>query len=215
MAYHFDWTVLLRYRGLLLAGLIATVELAAISLVLSLLIGALVGLARSFCRPRVGWVFALYTECFRNIPPIVQFFFWSFAVGLNVFPAAVAGLTVFTSAYIAEIMRSGVKATEQTQFEAARCAGMSSPQMIAHIVLPQALMRSLPALSVEFINIIKNSSVAMTIGYTELTFQTQQIEAETFRGFEAATAATILYVLLAAVVLFGMHAAERMWRLDH
>jgi polar amino acid transport system permease protein len=72
----------------------------------------------------------------------------------------------------------------------------------------------MPALSIEFINVIKNSAVAMTIGYTELTFQTQQIEAESFRGFEAATAVTILYVMLSAVVVISMHAAEWLVRAE-
>ena len=89
---------------------------------------------------------------------------------------------------------------------------MTALQMTLHVVMPQAVMRSLPALSIEFINIIKNSAVTMTIGYTELTFQTQQIEADTFRGFEAATAVTILYVMLSAVVVAAMHAIEAAMR---
>jgi polar amino acid transport system permease protein len=72
----------------------------------------------------------------------------------------------------------------------------------------------IPPLSVEFITLIKNSSIAMTIGLTELTFQTQEIEARSFRGFEAATTVTIMYVLLALVVVLVMHLFEHLVRLD-
>ena len=75
-------------------------------------------------------------------------------------------------------------------------------------------MRILPPLSIEFINVVKNSSLAMTISVAELTFQTQEIEAQTFRGFEAATAVTVLYVCLAFVIVGIMHALERAVRLD-
>ena len=214
MGYQFDWGVLLQYRGLLLEGLVATIELVAISLILSLALGAMVGVARTFLPPAASWVFAAYTEFFRNIPPIVQFFFWYFAANLEVLPAAAIGLSVFTSAYIAEIIRSGIQAIPRTQVEAARSSGMTTLQLIGHILLPQALIRVIPPLSIEFINIVKNSAVAMTIGYTELTFQSQEIEAKTFRGFEAATAVTLLYIVLAFVVVIFMHGLERVARLN-
>ena len=98
--------------------------------------------------------------------------------------------------------------------EAARSFGMTPHQVIRHVVLPQALMRVIPPLGVEFINVIKNSSIAMTISITELTFQTQQIESLTFRGFEAATAITMLYVILALAIVLLMAAIERLVRLD-
>jgi len=214
VAYHFDWSVLLQYRNLLWDGLRATVLLVAATMAASSTIGAVVALAREYGPAPLRWVCVGYTELFRNVPPIVQFFLWDFGVGLDVFPAALVGLSVFTSTYVAEVLRSGVHATPQTLVEAGRCSGMSGLQALCYIVLPQAVLRSLPALGIEYINVIKNSAVAMTVGYAELTFQTQQIEAETFRGFEAATAVTALYVMLASVVLVGMHALEHLLRGD-
>jgi polar amino acid transport system permease protein len=123
-------------------------------------------------------------------------------------------LSVSSSAYIAEIIRAGIASIPKAQGEAARSSGLSEWQTIFHVILPQAMIRVIPPLSIEFINIIKNSSVAMTIGFAELTFQTQEIEARSFRGFEAATAVTVLYVLLSSVVVILMHAAERAVRLD-
>jgi His/Glu/Gln/Arg/opine family amino acid ABC transporter permease subunit len=212
--YTFHWGVLLEYRGLLIEGLLQTCKLSGLSLVLSMMLGTLVGVGRSFLPAPLRWLCTGYVELFRNIPPIVQFFFWYFAANLDVFPAAVVGLSVFTAAYIAEIVRSGIGAIPRTQLEAARSSGMNELQMIGHIVLPQALIRVIPPLSIEFINVIKNSAIAMTVGYTELTFQTQEIEAQTFRGFEAASAVTVLYIALAFAVVVAMHGLERLARLN-
>lgn len=200
--------MLIKYRELLLEGVVATLQLAGISLILSLFGGTVIGAARTFLPRSVSWFFAAYTELFRNVPPIVQFFFWYFAGALDPFPAAIVGLSIFTSAYIAEIIRSGINSIPHTQIEAARSSGLSALQAILFVVLPQAFIRVIPPLSIEFINVIKNSAVAMTIGYTELTFQSQEIEARTFRGFEAATAATILYVGLAFMIVLLMHGIE-------
>lgn len=214
MAYKFDWGVLLVYRHLLWQGLLLTVQLSALSMVLSLALGGVIGLGRRMEAAPLRWLCGAYIEFFRNIPLIVQLFFWYFAVGLEAFPAAVIGLTVYTSAYIAEVIRSGLQSIPRTQIEAARSFGMTPVQAIRHVLLPQALMRVIPPLGVEFINVIKNSSIAMTISVTELTFQTQQIESLTFRGFEAATAITILYVILALAIVLLMAAIERLVRLD-
>lgn len=214
MTYEFDWGVLIDYRHFLLRGLVLTIELSAVCLVLSFIIGSIIGTARYFTEGFLNWIFTAYTEFFRNIPPIVQFFFWYFAVGLGSFSGATVGLSMFTSAYIGEIMRSGFQSIPKTQFDAARSSGLPFFQMIRHVIFPQALMRILPPLSVEFINVVKNSSIAMTISVMELTFQTQEIEARTFRGFEAATAVTVLYVGLAFVIVSIMHALERAVRLD-
>jgi polar amino acid transport system permease protein len=214
MAYKFDWGVLLVYRHLLWQGLVLTVQLSALGMVLSLVLGGMIGLGRRAEAKPLRWLCGAYIEFFRNIPLIVQLFFWYFAVGLQAFPAAVIGLTVYTSAYIAEVIRSGLQSIPRTQIEAARSFGMTPYQVIRHVVLPQALMRVIPPLGVEFINVIKNSSIAMTISITELTFQTQQIESLTFRGFEAATAITMLYVILALAIVLLMAAIERLVRLD-
>lgn len=214
MNYEFDWGVLYTHRQLLFAGLQATIEVAIIALVLSFIIGAFVGTMRHFSPQPFKFLFAAYTEFFRNVPPIVQFFFWYFAVGLGSFDGAVIGLSAFQSAYIAEVVRSGIQSIPRTQTEAARSSGMHFGQMIFYVILPQAVIRIVPALSIEFINIIKNSSIAMTIGVMELTFQTQEIEARTFRGFEAATAVTALYVMLAFIIVITMRACEKFLRID-
>src|ERR1051326_1911869 len=113
MGYSFHWNVLFEYRGLLLEGL---VQLCT-------------GVGPACLPPSLRGLGPSYVEFFRNIPPIVQFFFWYFAAGLEVFPAALIGLSVFTAAYIAEIVRSGIGAIPRTQIEAARSSGMNQWQI--------------------------------------------------------------------------------------
>lgn len=214
MGQFLDWNVLVEHRQLLVEGLLLTVELSLVAAALSFLIGSIVGLGRYFTTGPLNWLFTGYTEFFRNVPPIVQFFFWYFAVGLDSFIGAVVGLSVFQSTYLAEVIRSGLQSIPKTQIEAARSSGMTFAQMLAYVLIPQATMRVVPALSIEFINIIKNSSVAMTIGVMELTFQTQEIASRTFRGFEAATAVTVLYIGLAFVVVVFLRWAEKILRIE-
>lgn len=214
MDYQFNWGVLFEYRGLLLEGLIATITLAVVATLLSVVLGVIVELARVFLPRGLSWPCAVYTEVFRNIPPVVQFFFWYFGAGLGMTGAAVIGLSVFHSAYIAEFVRAGINTIPRTQWDASRSSGMTALQSVVRIILPQVFIRIVPLLSNEFVGVLKDTSVAMTIGYAELTFQTQEIESLTFRGFEAATAVTILYVALASVVVLLMHGMERMVHLD-
>lgn len=214
MSYEFDWSVLITHRALLWSGIVVTLKVAVVSIAASLMLGSLIGVGRRSEILPLRMVCAAYTEFFRNIPLIVQLFFWYFAVALDSFAATVTGLSVYTSAYIAEVIRSGIRSIPATQTEAARSFGMTRYQTLRYVIVPQALMRVIPPLALEFINVVKNSSIAMTIGVTELTFQTQAIESQTFRGFEAATAVTALYVILALVVVLSMNALERAIRLD-
>ena len=214
MQYEFQWSVLLEYRHLIIQGLLMTLMITGISLVLSFVLGSIVGAIRHFGNGFARTIAAAFIEFFRNIPPIVQFFFWYFGAGLDSVPAALIGLSIFESAYIAEVVRSGLQSIPKTQIEAARSSGLTFMQMIRHVIFPQGFMRMVPALSIEFINVLKNSSIAMTVGVTELTFQTQEIESLTFRGFEAATAITLIYVGLALLIVIVMHRIERILRLD-
>lgn len=171
MAYQFDWSVLLTYRHLLWNGLVLTIQIAAASMAASLVLGSLVGVGRRSERPRLRWALGAYVEFFRNIPLIVQLFFWYFGAGLETWPAAaVLGLTFYTSAYIAEVVRAGLQSIPRAQTEAARSFGMTPYQVVRHVIFPQALMRVVPPLAIEFINVVKNSSIAMTIGLAEITF---------------------------------------------
>jgi polar amino acid transport system permease protein len=214
MYYQFDWRVLIEYRSLLLDGLLNTLEIAGLTLLFSALLGVIIGTIRHFSKPAIRWLCAAYVEFFRNVPPIVQLFFWYFAAGLDIFPAAIIGLSVYSSAYLAEAVRSGYRSTPKTQIEAARSSGLGYFQMLYYVLIPQSMLRITPALTVEFINVFKNSSIAMTIGVAELTFQAQEINSITFRGFEAATAVTVIYIILIMLLVMIARAIENILRVD-
>ena len=167
----------------------------------------------SSVRP-VRWFAYGYLEFFRNTPLLVQIFFWYFgsykilpdAVNnwmntLNFeFSAAVIALTIYTSAFIAEDIRSGIRSIPKEQMEAAQSSGFSYLRSMQYIILPQAVRLTIPPLINQFLNLNKNSSLAMTIGVAELTYQARQVESYTFKGFEAFTAATLVYVVLSVVI---------------
>ncbi len=116
------------------------------------------------------------------------------------FSAAVIALTIYTSAFIAEDIRSGIRSIPKEQMEAARSAGFSYLRSMQYIILPQAIRITIPPLINQFLNLTKNSSLAMTIGVAELTYQARQVESYTFKGYEAFSAATLVYVLLSFVI---------------
>jgi len=215
MGYEFDWSVLLTYKQLLIDGFIMTLKLSIIGIFFAFIIGSLMGLARVSKNFFVSIIATYYIEFFRNIPLIVQMFFIYFSftltdsfpwleifgnsIGLenhNEFFSALIALITYTSTYIAEAIRGGIQSLPKGQMEAAKTLGMNYVQSMYYIVFPQSIKIVWGPITSQFINLIKNSSLAMTIGVAELTFQTQEIDSLTFRGFEAATAVTLLYLFL-------------------
>jgi len=116
------------------------------------------------------------------------------------FAAAVIALTIYTSAFIAEDIRSGVRSIPKEQMEAARSSGFSYIRSMQYIILPQAVRLTIPPLINQFLNLMKNSSLAMTIGVAELMYQARQVESYTFKGFEAFSAATLVYVAISFTI---------------
>jgi polar amino acid transport system permease protein len=214
--YQFDWAVVTsgKYFEWLVPGVVVTIKLSAVSIALSFLLGLFIAVMRmSRFRP-VYWFAHAYLEFFRNTPLLVQIFFWYFGsykvlpdavnAWLNAqgfeFAAAVIALTIYTSAFIAEDIRSGVRSIPKEQMEAARSSGFSYLRSMQYIILPQAVRLTIPPLINQFLNLMKNSSLAMTIGVAELMYQARQVESYTFKGFEAFSAATIVYVGLSFTI---------------
>ncbi len=219
MGYEFDWSVLLTYKQLLIDGFMMTLKLSIIGIFFAFLIGSILGLARVSKNFFISLLATYYLEFFRNIPLIVQMFFIYFSFTLtDVFPfiepfgnwigienhneffSALIALITYTSTYIAEAIRGGIQSLPKGQLEAAKTLGMSYMQSTYYIIYPQAIKIVWGPITSQFLNLIKNSSLAMTIGVAELTFQTQEIDSITFRGFEAATAVTLLYLMLTLAI---------------
>ncbi len=118
--------------------------------------------------------------------------------------SAVIALVLYTAAYMAEDIRSGLRSIPKEQFEASRALGLSFLQAMRLVVLPQSLRVTVPPLVSQTLNLWKNSSIAMVIGVAELMYQAQQVESATFRGFEAFAFATAAYLSISmAITVFS------------
>ncbi|MCD6486691.1 MAG: amino acid ABC transporter permease [Syntrophobacterales bacterium] len=228
--YDFHWAVLWEmnptYQEVfgvwLLRGLLLTIEISLISTVISLLLGTFFGIARLSTFKPLYWFATAYVEFFRNTPLLVQLFFWYFAFPLGLpdavreflydhnyeLIAATGGLAIYTTAFIAEIVRAGIQAIPKGHLEAASSSGLSRVQALRFVILPQAFRIIMPPLGSELLNNMKNSSLAMTIGVADLCWQAQQIESFTFRGFEATTAATVIYLSLSLIISVLMNSVN-------
>jgi len=209
MKYEFYWPVIWQYRGLLLEGFRITMTLFAAGTVSSIVLGTFVGVAGASERRWARMIGELYVEINRNTPLVVKMFLLYFGLGLDAYPAAIVGLAIHHSAYVGEIVRAGIQSIPRGQTEAALSTGMSRFQASRFVILPQAFVIIIPPMTTQVLEVLKNSSIAMTISIPELTFQTQQIEATTFRGFEAATAATFAYLAVAGIIALGAFTIER------
>ena len=216
MHYQFDWAVVTsgKYFEWLLSGLVITIKLSVVSIALSFFLGLAIAVMRMSRFWLSRWFAHCYLEFFRNTPLLVQIFFWYFgsykilpgfvnewlnAQGFE-FAAAVIALTIYTSAFIAEDIRSGVRSIPKEQMEAALSSGFSYIRSMIHIILPQAVRITIPPLINQFLSLTKNSSLVMTIGVAEMMYQARQVESYTFKGFEAFTAVTIVYVGLSFTI---------------
>jgi len=190
-----------RWRaGLLLKGLLLTLEISVISIVLGILIGLFTGLARLSSSPAPKWLAIGYIELIRGTPLLVQIYIFYFFVGqvfrLSSFWAGVLALSVFAGAYVAEIIRAGIQSIHKGQMEAARSLGMSYYLSMRYIVLPQAFKRILPPLAGQFISLIKDSSLVGVIALVELTRAGREIGTSTFNYFEVFFTVAALYLIL-------------------
>jgi len=234
MNYNWNWGILLSpepggtgtYLYYLIVGLGWTLATALAAWVIALIIGSILGTLRT--TPMV-WVVRLgdaYVEIFRNVPLIVQMFLWFFVVPellpkdvgdwikqvpppWGSYVPAVLCLGIYTSVRIAEQVKSGINSLPRGQRLAGTALGLTLAQTYRYVVLPQAFRIVLPPLTSESMNIVKNSSVALTIGLLELTGRARAMQEFSFKVFEAFAAATVIYLITNLAVVFAMRALEK------
>ena len=186
-----------------------TVMVAALSLVVALVVGSLIGIIRTLPdSPIIVRLGNAWVELFRNIPLLVQIFLWYHVLpvlfplfaGMPKLALVILGLGLFTSARIAEQVRAGVQALPRGQRYAGMALGFTTPQYYRYVLLPMAYRIIIPPLTSESMNIFKNSSVAFAVSVTELTFFAQQAGEETSRGVEIYMAVTALYIVSAFAI---------------
>ncbi len=202
MSYAFEWAPIWDARALILSGLEMTVALSAASLALATVIGVAVG-AFAAGGPVGRGVSNAYVELMRNVPLLIHMYFWYMGLSflkLPPFLCAVFGLSIYSAAYVAEIVRGGVDAVPRGQRMAALASGLTPLQSLRLVVLPQALRVAAPSLASLFSQLIKDSSLASVIAVAELTYQANAIEAKTFRTFEVYITISLLYLALVLAV---------------
>ncbi len=184
----------------LLQGLMVTLQLTAISLLFTLLLGlttALLRQSRSIVGRALG---AGYVAVVRNTPLLVQIYLLYFVfgpvIGLDRFSTAVLALALFQGAYTAEVLRGGLNGIAQGQYEAAKSLGLSTFFTFYDVILPQLLQRTLPPLTNEMVSLIKNSSIVSVMAIFDLTTQGRNIVSETAMPFEIWFSVAAIYLLL-------------------
>ena len=164
----------------LLQGLLVTIEVSVISIIFSFIIGAILGLTRYIKVKRLSAIVGFVIDLICNLPLLLILFFVYFGLAnvgirLSIFWSATLAMTVFESAMLAEIIRSGIQAVEPGQMEGARANGLTYWQGLRVIVLPQALKKMIPPLVSQFISLIKDTSLATIIVLPELLYHAQLV----------------------------------------
>jgi len=203
MQYAFNWAPIWQHRDQIEQGLLTTVGLSAAGLLGAVLIGVLVGTAGAAKRrlPRLGAL--LYVESVRNVPLLLHIYFWFLglsALDLPAFLCAVFGLSIYSGAYAAEIVRTGLLSIPSGQSEASAALGLGRWHTLRLVIYPQAFRMIAPSLASLFSQLIKDSSLASVIAVGELAYQAGAIEADTFRTFEVYATVTVLYLVLVTAV---------------
>ncbi len=202
----FDFELIEKAFPLLLMGAAVTIEITAVSVALGFFIGLVVGVARISSYKILRILAAIYADCIRGTPLLVQIFLIYFALPIatgarvDPFAAAVLACGINSGAYVSEIFRAGIQAIDPGQMEAGRSLGLTWWQTMRHIILPQAIKNILPPLGNEFIAMLKDSSLVSVIGFEELTRRGQLIIAQTYGSFEIWLTVAALYLAMTLAI---------------
>jgi glutamate transport system permease protein len=193
--------VVLDHRDVFFDGMKTTVSLTVLGYLLALVLGTVVAIFRVSPVPPLRWVGALYVETWRNTPlavAMVLFFFGLTKVGIKYssFTTAIIVIGAYTGAFVAETLRAGILAVASGQAEAARSIGLTFPQTLAHVVLPQAFRTVIAPLGGLFVALVKNSSVASIIAVKDLVFVTDVLNEQTARPVAVFLGAAFAYLLI-------------------
>jgi len=211
----FDWKVIIDYFPDLLAGVKVTLSITILSLLIGLVFGLALALARISGWKIISWPAYVYIEFFRTTPPLVQIVWFYFVVPviigmeLSAFQAASIALGLNIAAFFGEIFRTGIQGIDKTQIDATRVLGLGSIDSYRYVILPQAFRIVLPPTTTTIMLLMKGTSLATAIGTLELMRVGQLISLETFRPIYILTAVALIYFLITYPVAYGMRRLER------
>ena len=233
MNYNWNWHIFFEpnptgtgtYLDMLLSGLVLTIKTALLAWIIALVFGSIVGVLRTLPSKAASWIGFCYVEFFRNMPLLVQLFLWFFVLpellprerrtvaeancrtrrsGRRRSGSACSCRRASPSSW-----RAGIASLPRGQMMAATALGLTTTQSYRYVLLPIAFRIILPPLTSEFLNTIKNTAVAITIGLIELTGQARAMQEFSFQVFEAFTAETVTHLLINIVVVTAMRFLER------
>ena len=210
----FDLTILGPHIGFLAEGALLTAEVCALSLIGSVVLGMIVAIARTSQLRWVQWLAGAYVDLFRNIPFIVQLFFFYYGlpeigIYIDAFTTGVVALSISGGAYAPDAIRAGILAIDNGIIEAAEVSGLPRRVRFTRIVLPIALRTSVRPLGSVLINMILTSSILSTITLNELTGNARIVTSETFRPFEVYVVLLVVYAALTYLVSLGVTLLHR------
>ncbi|GKT02716.1 amino acid ABC transporter permease [Furfurilactobacillus sp. WILCCON 0119] len=198
----------------LLTGLGWTLLSSVLALFFSLVIGSLFAIMEVTENKVARTIARIYIEIFRNIPLLVitSFFYLVipiYIVKINGFTAGTIGLTIYTSAFIAETVRAGIQSVDSGQMEGARANGLTFWQAMQYVVLPQAFRLVIPPLGNQFVNLVKNSSVLAFVAGFDLMYQANNIASTTFDTINSYMVVGVLYLIITMPISYYMRYLEK------
>lgn len=213
MNYNFDWQVIVDAIPLLLSGLKVTVIVSVISGIIAFLIGTGFALARLSNNKVLKYIATAYVEFFRNTPLLVQLYIYyrglpNIGISLEPMVCGILALSIYTGAYITEVVRAGIQSIAREQFEAARALGFSPFQTMQLIIIPQAIRIIIPPLGNQFINLTKNSSLVSFITVTDIFYVVYKGSVDDFRFLEFFFVGCLIYMCLVGIIALFVNLFE-------
>jgi polar amino acid transport system permease protein len=215
MGYEWDFAVVFRDFDLLLAGLGNTLKVTGLALLFGIPLGLGAALLRLSTITVVRGVVGVFIEFFRSTPPIVQLFWFFFAlpllagVEIDPFRASVLTFSLQSSAFFAEVFRGGIVSIERGQWEAAKAIGLDRGQSLRRVILPQAVKRMIPAFLERVIELMKTTTLVATVSYADLLYQANNIAQSTYRPLEVFTVAAGMYFAVIFPASLAVRQLER------
>lgn len=207
------WDLLIDNSDLILIGLKTTLLASVIALVASVIIGTIMAVLQVAPIKLSARLATIYVDFFRNVPLliIVMFFFVvtpMYGLKFDGFTAGTIGLTLYTSAFIADTIRAGIEGIPKGQMEAGRSTGLGYIAVMWYIILPQAFKIVIPPLGNQFINLVKNSSILAMVTGVDLMYQGDLIASTTFHTIETYTMIGLIYLCITLPVSYLMKYVE-------
>ncbi len=208
LAYEWHWAPIFKYRDKFLHGWLVTIALSIASLAGSTAIGLALALSRRSRVLALGYAAKITVELIRGTPLLVQIliFFYVIAEAFRVTDRYVVGVTtlsIFSGAYISEIIRAGIESVGKSQLDAARAVGFTRAQTYRHVILPQALRQALPPLAGQFASLVKDSSLLSVIAISEFTLNAQEVNSYTYLPLESYLPLALGYLALTLPISLG------------